>query len=186
MYIYIYIYKIALMGASGAGKTALLDVLAGKKSGGIIEGDIRINNKPKDKYFDRYVGYVEQFDSHIETATVREAVTFSATLRLPSDMTLKEKQERVEKVLAQLDLLHVADEKIGSTEIGGLPPELRKKVTIAVELVADPAILFLDEPTTGLSSTAAIEVMETVRRLANEICVICTIHQVVFEYNQQI
>jgi len=168
---------IALMGASGAGKTTLLDVLAGKKTGGQITGRLVVNNLPKDKFFNRYVGYVEQFDAHVPTATVREAVTLSATLRLPSTLSKLEKEARVERVLHQLDLTHVADEKIGNVEKGGLAPELRKKVTIAVELVIDPGVLFLDEPTTGLSSAAALEVMQTVRKLANDICVICTIHQ---------
>ena len=68
----IYHMQIALMGASGAGKTTLLDVLAGKKTGGQISGRLVVNNQPKDQYFNRYVGYVEQFDSHVETATVRE------------------------------------------------------------------------------------------------------------------
>ena len=93
-------------------------------------------------------------------------------------MAQAERAERIEAVLHQLDLSHVADERIGNVESGGLAPELRKKVTIAVELVMDPGVLFLDEPTTGLSSAAALEVMNTVRRLANDICVICTIHQV--------
>ena len=60
------------MGASGAGKTTLLDVLAGKKTSGMLEGKLTVNNQAKDRFFNRYVGYVEQFDSHVETATVRE------------------------------------------------------------------------------------------------------------------
>jgi ABC-type multidrug transport system ATPase subunit len=169
---------VALMGASGAGKTTLLDVLAGRKSGGVMTGNITINGKPKNPtYFHRFAGYVEQFDSHLPEATVRETVAFSAAMRLEPTVTEVERAERVEEVLSILNLQDIADERIGSVDMGGWSAELRKKVTIAVELVMNPGILFLDEPTTGLDASAALSVMLTVRRLANDISVICTIHQ---------
>ncbi len=168
---------VALMGPSGAGKTTLLDVLANKKTGGYVTGSMLINNKPRDASFQLISGYVEQFDSHEETATVREAIEFSAALRLPADMDPREKAERVESVLDTLGLRGVQDQQIGSIERGGISPELRKKVTIGVELVMNPAILFLDEPTTGLDSLGALAVMEAVRKLASTISVVCTIHQ---------
>ena len=62
---------MALMGASGAGKTTLLDVLAGRKTSGDITGSLLINGKQRDQYFHRFAGYVEQFDSHLSTSTVR-------------------------------------------------------------------------------------------------------------------
>jgi ATP-binding cassette, subfamily G (WHITE), member 2, PDR len=169
---------IALMGASGAGKSTLLDVLAGKKTGGKLGGDILVNGVPKDdKSFGRFTGYVEQFDSHVPSTTVREALTFSARLRLPSDMSVHAQDKLVQAVLEELDLVSYADVQIGSPATGGLDPEIRKKVTIAVELVMQPSLLFLDEPTTGLNSAAAMDVMEATRRLAEQIPVICTIHQ---------
>jgi ABC-type multidrug transport system ATPase subunit/ABC-type multidrug transport system permease subunit len=169
---------IALMGASGAGKSTLLDLLANKKTGGTLSGDLLVNGRPRDEYFSRFTGYVEQFDSHDGNATVREAVEFSARLRLPADTPERELQQAVSRVLDELDLTPVADSLIGSPETGdGLSPELRKKVTIAVELVMSPGILFLDEPSTGLSSASAVAVMEATRRLADRISVICTIHQ---------
>merc|ERR1719168_365331 len=66
---------------------------------------------------------------------------------------------------------------IGNDEEGGIAPEYRKKVTIGVELVMDPGLLFLDEPTTGLDSASAYAVMHCVKRLASDMSVVCTIHQ---------
>lgn len=168
---------MALMGPSGAGKTTLLDVLANKKTGGRVTGSFLINGKPRDASFQLISGYVEQFDSHDETSTVREAIEFSARLRLPPDMDEHEKLERVEAVLDTLGLRPFQHTQIGAADRGGISPELRKKVTIAVELVMNPAILFLDEPTTGLDSLGALAVMEAVRKLASTIAVVCTIHQ---------
>jgi ABC-type multidrug transport system ATPase subunit len=77
----------ALMGVSGAGKTTLMDVLSGRKTGGIIEGDIRIGGYPKvQKTFARVSGYCEQNDIHSPYITVEESVRYSAWLRLPSEI----------------------------------------------------------------------------------------------------
>ena len=80
------------------------DILADKKNTGVVEGDVLINGKPKDKYFNRYMGYVEQFDSHLSSFTVEEAITFSAQLRLPNDYTEDRKRYIVEKVMKDLNL----------------------------------------------------------------------------------
>lgn len=77
----------ALMGVSGAGKTTLLDVLSGRKTGGTIEGDIRIGGYPKvQETFARISGYCEQTDIHSPQITVEESVIYSAWLRLPSEI----------------------------------------------------------------------------------------------------
>lgn len=82
----------ALVGSSGAGKTTLMDVLAGRKTGGYIEGDIRISGHPKEqRTFARVSGYVEQNDIHSPQVTVFESLWFSASLRLPKEVT-KEKR----------------------------------------------------------------------------------------------
>jgi len=77
----------ALMGVSGAGKTTLMDVLAGRKTGGYIEGSINISGYPKNQTtFARVSGYCEQNDIHSPYVTVYESLLFSAWLRLPSDV----------------------------------------------------------------------------------------------------
>lgn len=82
----------ALMGVSGAGKTTLLDVLSGRKTGGYIEGDIRISGFPKvQETFTRISGYCEQNDIHSPQVTVYESLVFSAFLRLPNDISKEEK-----------------------------------------------------------------------------------------------
>lgn len=119
----------ALMGPSGAGKSTLLDLLANKKTGGKIEGDILINGEPRnDKTFPRISGYVEQNDSHYPTMTVREAVLFSARLRLPSSISIQAKTKRTDSVLRDLLLTPFANDLIGDDIMAGVSPEIRKKV----------------------------------------------------------
>jgi ATP-binding cassette, subfamily G (WHITE), member 2, PDR len=170
---------IALMGPSGAGKSTLMDVLAQKKTGGTIEGEILANGAPLDDKFARTAGYVEQSDSHLETQTVFEAVMFSADLRLPEDILADERLQRVNEVLETLGLLGVQHTRIGNPHSGGIAPHLRKKVTIAVELVTAPGLIFLDEPTTGLDAYGAFNVLATVRNMCtrDHVSVVCTIHQ---------
>jgi ABC-type multidrug transport system ATPase subunit len=83
----------ALMGSSGAGKTTLMDVLAGRKTGGYIEGDIKISGYPKVQHtFARIAGYVEQNDIHSPQMTVQESLLFSASLRLQKEVSKEKKQ----------------------------------------------------------------------------------------------
>lgn len=85
----------ALMGSSGAGKTTLMDVLAGRKTGGYIEGDIRISGHLKEqRTFARISGYVEQSDIHSPQVTVLESLWFSSFLRLPKDVNEKQREVR--------------------------------------------------------------------------------------------
>lgn len=84
----------ALVGSSGAGKTTLMDVLAGRKTGGYIEGDIKISGHPKVQHtFARISGYVEQNDIHSPQVTVEESLLFSSSLRLPKEVS--EEKRRV-------------------------------------------------------------------------------------------
>ena len=86
----------ALVGSSGAGKTTLMDVLAGRKTGGYIEGDIRISGYQKEQQtFARISGYVEQNDIHSPQVTVEESLWFSASLRLPQEITKDQKKVNI-------------------------------------------------------------------------------------------
>eukprot|EP00752_Nemacystus_decipiens_P004290 g3919.t1 len=170
----------ALMGSSGAGKTTLLDVLAGRKTGGTITGDIRLNGHPKiQKTFTRVAGYVEQQDMHSGTVTVREALLFSATMRLEDSAVGKARREQfVDSILTMLELDQIGDRLIGSDDEGGLSLEQRKRTTLGVELAANPSLIFLDEPTSGLDARSAQVVMRAIRKVAaTRRAVICTIHQ---------
>ena len=93
----------ALMGVSGAGKTTLMDVLAGRKTSGYIEGDIRISGFPKkQETFARISGYCEQTDIHSPQVTVKESLIYSAFLRLPREVGNKEKMLRIQIMLVAL------------------------------------------------------------------------------------
>ncbi|CAI0473631.1 unnamed protein product [Linum tenue] len=133
----------ALMGVSGAGKTTLMDVLAGRKTGGYIEGNITISGFPKkQETFARISGYCEQNDIHSP------------------------------------QLNPIRNSLVGLPGVTGLTTEQRKRLTIAVELVANPSIIFMDEPTSGLDARAAAIVMRTVRNTVDTgRTVVCTIHQ---------
>ncbi|XP_015873783.3 ABC transporter G family member 31 [Ziziphus jujuba] len=169
----------ALVGASGAGKTTLMDVLAGRKTGGYIEGDIRISGHPKEqRTFARISGYVEQNDIHSPQVTVLESLLFSSALRLPKDASVEKKREFVQQVMNLVELDSLKDALVGMPGTSGLSTEQRKRLTIAVELVANPSIIFMDEPTSGLDARAAAIVMRAVRNTVDTgRTVVCTIHQ---------
>nr|GLL29378.1 pleiotropic drug resistance protein 3-like [Ipomoea trifida] len=169
----------ALMGVSGAGKTTLLDVLSGRKTSGIVEGEIRIGGYPKvQETFARVSGYCEQTDIHSPQITVEESVIFSAWLRLPPEIDSKTKYEFVKEVIETIELDGIKDMLVGMPGISGLSTEQRKRLTIAVELVANPSIIFMDEPTTGLDARAAAIVMRAVKNVVGTgRTIVCTIHQ---------
>lgn len=169
----------ALMGASGAGKTTLLDVVAGRKTTGVIGGDILVDGKPADGNFSRSAGFVMQGDIHDPFSTVRECIELSALLRQEAHVSREEKLAFAQTVIDLLELQPIEDAIIGSPEVGGLGVEERKRVTIGVELAAKPDfLLFLDEPTSGLDSQASFDIVRALQRIASEgIAVLCTIHQ---------
>lgn len=168
----------ALMGASGAGKTTLLDVLASRVTMGVVTGDMLVNGKLRDESFQRKTGYVQQQDLHLETSTVREALTFSAVLRQPKCVPKEEKIAYVDEVIRILEMESYAEAVVGVPG-EGLNVEQRKRLTIGVELAAKPELLlFLDEPTSGLDSQTAWSICSLMRKLANNgQAILCTIHQ---------
>ncbi|KAL5735140.1 hypothetical protein ACOSP7_033001 [Xanthoceras sorbifolium] len=169
----------ALMGVSGAGKTTLMDVLAGRKTGGYIEGSISISGYPKNQEtFARVSGYCEQNDIHSPNVTVYESLLYSAWLRLPKDVNEETRKMFVEEVMDLVELNPLRNSLVGLPGVDGLSTEQRKRLTIAVELVANPSIIFMDEPTSGLDARAAAIVMRTVRNTVDTgRTVVCTIHQ---------
>lgn len=176
----------ALMGASGAGKTTLLNTLAQRINFGVVTGNFLVNGRPLPKSFQRATGFAEQMDVHESTATIREALRFSARLRQPKEVSIEEKYEYCERIIDLLEMRDIAGATIG--KIGeGLNQEQRKRVTIGVELASKPELLlFLDEPTSGLDSAAAFNIIRFLRKLADSgQALLVTIHQpsaVLFEY----
>uniref|UniRef100_A0A453E9V3 ABC transporter domain-containing protein n=1 Tax=Aegilops tauschii subsp. strangulata TaxID=200361 RepID=A0A453E9V3_AEGTS len=169
----------ALVGVSGAGKTTLMDVLAGRKTGGLIEGNISISGYPKNQEtFTRISGYCEQNDVHSPCLTVIESLLYSACLRLPSHVNDDTQRAFVEEVMELVELNPLSGALVGLPGVNGLSTEQRKRLTIAVELVANPSIVFMDEPTSGLDARSAAIVMRTVRNIVNTgRTIVCTIHQ---------
>ncbi|KAL5701727.1 transcription factor [Ranunculus cassubicifolius] len=169
----------ALMGVSGAGKTTLMDVLAGRKTGGYIDGSITISGYPKkQETFARISGYCEQNDIHSPHVTVYESLLYSAWLRLPPEVDSTTRKMFIGEVMELVELSPLKDAIIGLPGTSGLSTEQRKRLTIAVELVANPSIIFMDEPTSGLDARAAAIVMRTVRNTVDTgRTVVCTIHQ---------
>ncbi|KAL6560039.1 Pleiotropic drug resistance protein 2 [Orobanche gracilis] len=169
----------ALVGVSGAGKTTLMDVLAGRKTGGYVEGTINISGYPKNQStFARVSGYCEQTDIHSPHVTVYESILYSAWLRLSPDVDKETRKMFVEEVMDLIELNPLRDALVGLPGVDGLSTEQRKRLTVAVELVANPSIIFMDEPTSGLDARAAAIVMRTVRNTVDTgRTVVCTIHQ---------
>eukprot|EP00808_Paulinella_micropora_P025203 g72452.t1 len=181
----------ALMGSSGAGKTTLLDVMAGRKTVGTKTGKILVNGEEITKEaFSLIAAYCEQMDLHSAQQTVREAVEFSAYLRFRLDDNsdqasfIAQRQQLVEDTLRDLGLLPIQHNIVGylltsCTSESGLTLDQRKCLTIAVELVSNPSILFLDEPPTGLDARVARNIISLLRVVAQQrqITVVCTIHQ---------
>ncbi|KAG6611948.1 pleiotropic drug resistance protein ABC superfamily [Phytophthora cinnamomi] len=164
----------ALMGSSGAGKTTLMDVIAGRKTGGKITGKILLNGyEASDLAIRRSTGYCEQMDVHTEAATFREALTFSAFLRMDSSVSDAKKYDSVNECIELLGLEDIADRIIRGSSM-----EQMKRLTIGVELAAQPSVIFLDEPTSGLDARSAKLIMTGVRKVADSgRTIVCTIHQ---------
>ncbi len=178
----------AVMGPSGSGKTSLLKVLTGRmgKSGAAglnYTGTVLLDGKvvdPADIAVRKKIAYVEQDVSIPATCTPREAIRFSARLRLDKRITDAEVEELVEDILDNLGLRKAADTLIGGGPLmsGGLSGGEKKRVQCGVELVTNPSLLILDEPTSGLDSYSAQELMDVLRKIADAgATVVVTIHQ---------
>eukprot|EP00698_Gefionella_okellyi_P010723 TRINITY_DN2797_c0_g1_i2.p1 TRINITY_DN2797_c0_g1~~TRINITY_DN2797_c0_g1_i2.p1 ORF type:complete len:1272 (-),score=416.47 TRINITY_DN2797_c0_g1_i2:106-3921(-) len=165
------------MGSTGAGKTTLLNALA-QRSEGIVGGDVTMNGEPLPARFNKVAGYVMQEDKMYANLTVRETLTNRALLCLPPSMSREEKLHRVEDVIDVLNLTNRADQMVGDEMRRGLSGSEKKLLAIGEVLITNPALIFLDEPTTGLDSATSLVVMDTLRMLASAgRTIVCTIHQ---------
>jgi ATP-binding cassette subfamily G (WHITE) protein 2 (SNQ2) len=165
---------IALVGASGAGKSTLLNTLSQRQNTGVVSGEFLVDGKDLGKAFQRGTGFCEQMDLHDGTATIREALEFSAILRQDRKIPRQEKIDYVNKIIDLLELQDIQDALVSSLGV-----ERKKRLTIGVELAAKPnLLLFLDEPTSGLDSNSAYSIVQFLKKLAAAgQAIVCTIHQ---------
>lgn len=145
---------------------------------GVVTGEMLVNGSLRDESFQRKTGYVQQQDLHLHTSSVREALTFSALLRQPSQYSRQEKLDYVDTVINLLGMEEYADAIIGVPG-EGLNVEQRKRLTIGVELAARPQLLlFFDEPTSGLDSQTSWSICNLMEKLTKSgQAILCTIHQ---------
>uniref|UniRef100_A0A3B4BCB4 ABC transporter domain-containing protein n=1 Tax=Periophthalmus magnuspinnatus TaxID=409849 RepID=A0A3B4BCB4_9GOBI len=170
----------AIMGATGSGKTSLLDVIAGRKDPrGLKEGQVLVDGRVVTSELRLSSAYVVQDDILMGTLSVRENLLFSANLRLdPSEHTRKDKETRVDTIIQDLGLTDCAHTKIGTEFLRGVSGGERKRCSIGMELITSPSLLFLDEPTTGLDSNTANCIISLLHKLSRRgKTVIFSIHQ---------
>jgi len=143
-----------------------LDILADRKDPHGLSGQVFLDGCPPPPSFKYLVGYVVQDDIISGTLTVRENLMFSANVRLGNEVTDDERRERVNKVIEDLGLGSCADTRMGTEFLRGVSGGERRRTCIGMELVLQPKILFLDEPTTGLDASTARNVIECLQVLS--------------------
>ncbi|XP_061354641.1 ABC transporter G family member STR [Gastrolobium bilobum] len=170
---------MAIMGPSGAGKSTFLDALAGRIAKGSLEGSVRIDGKPvSTSYMKMVSSYVMQDDQLFPMLTVFETFMFAAEVRLPPSISGEEKKKRVYELLDKLGLQSTTHTYIGDEGTRGVSGGERRRVSIGIDIIHKPSLLFLDEPTSGLDSTSALSVVEKVKDIAQGgSIVLMTIHQ---------
>ncbi|KAI0598439.1 ABC transporter [Biscogniauxia sp. FL1348] len=168
----------AILGGSGSGKTTLLNTVAERMFSTRLSqsGTTRFNGA-EGVHSVRHA-YVMQQDVLLPTLTVRETLRYSANLRLPPPTTEEERMQIVEEVILELGLKDCANTRVGDSQHRGCSGGEKRRTSIGVQLLANPSILFLDEPTTGLDATSAYQLVRTLKSLANKgRTIITTIHQ---------
>ncbi|XP_052198791.1 ABC transporter G family member 22-like isoform X1 [Diospyros lotus] len=169
---------LAMMGPSGSGKTTLLSLLGGRLRKPTPGGSITYNDQPYSKYLKSRIGFVTQEDVLFPHLTVKETLTYAALLRLPKALTKQEKEKRATDVIYELGLERCQDTMIGGSFVQGISGGERKRVCIGNEIIINPSLLFLDEPTSSLDSTTALRTVEILQDIAEAgKTVITTIHQ---------
>ena len=155
---------VALVGGSGAGKSTLMDCLNGFRPA--TSGRVIVNGEDFYANYDSYksiIGYVPQQDVVYKNLTVRQMLSYSAELRMPEDTTDSEREDRIRQVIKDVSLEGKEDLRISKLSGGQ-----KKRVSIAVELLADPKLLYLDEPTSGLDPGLDKSMMELLSSLAKK------------------
>ncbi|MEU4039233.1 ABC transporter ATP-binding protein/permease [Streptomyces collinus] len=155
---------IAVIGPSGSGKSTLLKALTGYRPAN--QGEVLYDNRNLYKQFAELrqrIGLVPQDDILHKELTVKKALKYAAKLRFPADTTAAERDARIDEVLRELKLDIHKDKKVTSLSGGQ-----RKRVSVALELLTKPSLIFLDEPTSGLDPGMDRDVMQLLRGLADD------------------
>ncbi|KAJ3410150.1 hypothetical protein HDV05_004054, partial [Chytridiales sp. JEL 0842] len=171
--------SMCILGASGAGKTTLVDILARRKTTGKIEGQLLVNGNAPNEMYNRRLGYVLAETVHIPTMTVWETLEFAANLRMPKEISDEEKKQKIQNVIDGLKLSHVQNIPVGNELLRGLSSGEKKRLDIGIELLSEPKLIFLDEPTSGLDEYGARFTMKLVLEYAKKqnVTTISVIHQ---------
>ncbi|CAF3785379.1 unnamed protein product [Rotaria socialis] len=175
----------AVMGPSGSGKSTLLNTLACRLDvNTTFTGEMRLNGAPYDNAeLKRIAGYVMQDDLLNGYLTVEETLMYTAELRLPRTFTNEQRKQRVDEILDELGLTHTRHDVIGVQSKRGISGSERKRVCVGMQLLNRPQLLFLDEPTTGLDSVTALDLLYILHALAHgksqekAVTIVCSIHQ---------
>ncbi|KAK8966203.1 ABC transporter G family member 15 [Platanthera guangdongensis] len=170
---------LAIMGPSGSGKSTLLDSLAGRLGRNVgLSGRLLLNGQRRRTDYG-VAAYVRQENVLLGTLTVRETITYSAHLRLPSSMTKMEVAGVVEATIEEMGLEDCSDRVVGNWHRRGISGGEKKRLCIALEILTKPPLLFLDEPTSGLDSAAAFFIIQMLRQMTRDgnKTVISSIHQ---------
>jgi ABC-type multidrug transport system ATPase subunit len=171
--------SLAIIGASGSGKTSTLNLLSGRSAYPLAAGTVLFGGVPRNSRTKRSLGYVMQDDVFFSRLTVRETLDFTAAIRLSGRLTPEEQAAKVDDVVARLRLQKCQHTRIGDQQFDkGISGGERKRLNIGNELLTQPSVLLLDEPTSGLDASTAMAVVRLLRDLADDgMTVISTIHQ---------
>ncbi|XP_020675078.1 ABC transporter G family member 11 [Dendrobium catenatum] len=170
---------LAIMGPSGCGKSTLLDALSGRLASSMSQSGFILVNGRKQALAYGTSAYVTQDDVLMTTLTVREALYYSAELLLPNSLSKAQKRERADTVIKEMGLQEAMNTRIGGRSSKGISGGQRRRLSICIEMLTRPKLLFLDEPTSGLDSAASYHVMSRIADLARRHgrTVIASIHQ---------
>ena len=178
---------IAIMGPSGSGKTTLLNCIAGinipTQGEVLLNGRSIFESEALNPQFGRLIGHAPQFDAFHASLTVKECLMYTAELRAPANLSAEERAQCVQRAIRDVGLQGYENVLLGSSDQKSLSGGQRKRVNIAMELVAGCEVLLLDEPTSGLSSSDSAEIIRLLRLLAKRDgkTVILTLHQPAYE-----
>lgn len=168
---------MAIIGGSGSGKTTLLNVLANRSASSTLfkKGEVSFGGKNLNHIRN---AYVIQQDILSPNLTARETLIYATELRLPDSTTKLERLTLVEEVILELGLKDCADTIVGDSTHKGLSGGEKRRLSIGIQILSNPSVLFLDEPTTGLDAHSAYLLIKTLKQLANRgRTIIISIHQ---------